>query len=137
MNNALKYLTLSILLTVCFASSAQKSILINDIQPLLAIHSELQYEIVLSSEFTLSGTRLYAEEKLGLEEWMLGRDNLDNEPLYKALYTVPSRSMEKDLLLEEWMLGSELPEGLFNWDFLRVDTEPPLELQEWMINKDL
>ena len=137
MNNSLKYLALSILLTVCFASSAQKSILINDIQPLLAIHSELHYEIVLSSEFTVSGTRLYAEEKLGLQEWMLGRDNWVNEPLFNALFDVPSRSMERDLLLEEWMLGSGSPEGLINWEFLRVDTEPALELQEWMINKDL
>jgi hypothetical protein len=137
MNNALKYLTLNILLTVCFASSAQKSILINDIQPLLAVHSELQNEIVLSSEYTISGTRLYAEEKLGLEEWMLGRDNRENHPLFMALYKVPARSMEKDLFLEEWMLRPDSPEGLINWDFLRVDTEPALELQEWMIRKDL
>ena len=137
MNHSIKYLTTIILLTGCFASSAQKSILINDIQPMLAIYSELQDEIVLSSEFTISGTRLYAEEKLGLEEWMLGRDQWVNEPMYEALFNIPARSMEKDLLLEDWMLGFESQEGSINWDFLRVDMEPALELQEWMICKNL
>jgi len=136
MNNAIKNLIAVILLTASFASSAQKSILINDIRPLLAIHSELRDEIVLSSEFTVSGTRLYAEEKPGLQDWMLARDNWVNEPLPEELYNVFARSTEKDLLIEDWMLYPISPEGSINWEFLKVEAEPALELKEWMIGKE-
>ena len=136
MKKHIKYLTVIILLAASCASSAQKSILINDIQPLLAIYSDPQNEIVLSSEFTASGTRLFIEEKLGLEEWMLDRDNWLNAPVPEELYATHNKSLEADMFLEDWMLNSFSPTMTNTWDFLKVEIESPLELEDWMISFD-
>ena len=136
MKNPIKFLTAIILLTACFTSSAQISILINDIKPLLAIHSDIQNGIVISSEYTITGTSFYAEEKLELEDWMLARENWMNEPLSRELNSKPASSTENALLLEDWMLGPVLPQETLTSNILREETEPALELKEWMLNKD-
>ena len=136
MKKRIKTLTVIILLAVSIASSAQKSILINDLHPLLLNYSEVQNEIILSSEFTISGTRLYAEEKLELEEWMLAPDNLLNAPLSEGMYANLDKSSEADIYLEDWMLSSSSPPVSNTFEFLKVDIEAPLKLEDWMINKD-
>ena len=134
MKKIVKDLTVIILLTASFASSAQKFILIDYIEPLLANNSVVQNEIVLSSEFTVSGTLMYVEEKLGLEDWMLV--NWLKAALSEELYTSLAQSTETDLLLEDWMLSSFSSKPNNDWDFLKVETESALELEDWMICTD-
>ena len=68
MKTQIKFLALSVLILAgCFAASAQKSFLINDIYPLLAQNSDVQSEIVLSAEFFSDSHQFYTEEKLELD----------------------------------------------------------------------
>ena len=118
----IKTLTAIVLLSAFhFAISAQQSILIFDLQPLLADHDEIEYPIVLTSETDASGTYLLAEKKMALEDWMITRDNWTN-----------TNALAKDLSVKEWMLKSfSMHESR---DFLTVDAEPPLKVENWMLD---
>ena len=128
MKTQIKFLALSVLILAgCFAASAQKSFLINDIYPLLAQNSDVQSEIVLSAEFFSDSHQFYTEEKLELESWMTENWELT------ARTGLDRSEREEELSPEAWMITPFSPESVPGWDFITADPETPQKLEEWMI----
>ena len=44
--------------------------------------------------------------------------------------------VEEKLVLEDWMVDQSSVEVQHGWNFLRVDIEPPLKVEDWMICKE-
>lgn len=110
----------------------QNTLLINDIQPLLAYSSDIQSEIELSAELTASSYTFYMEEKVQLEDWMIEQSEWKDEStavLASALKVEP----ESEILAESWMIQPFSSGFQETWDFLIEATEEPLEVRRWMI----
>ena len=102
MKTLISILTLTaLLLANSFSALAQTTLLISI--PMLAGHSALNTDLIISLELSDGATWMYVEENQNLEDWML----VD--------------------------LSQEIKE---TWDFLKVDLEAPIKLEDWMICKE-
>ena len=122
---------LLILMAGSLGMLGQKTIFVNDIQPLLAHSSDIQSEIELSAEFTASTYQFYMEERIHFEDWMIVQSEWKNESKTE-LASVLKVEPESEMLVESWMIQpfSTLSQ---DWDFLAEAIEEPLVLREWMI----
>ena len=109
----------------------QNTLLVNDIQPLLAYSSNIQSEVELSAELTASCYLFYMEEKIQLEDWMIKQSEWKDESK-TLLASVVVVEPEPEMLTESWMMQpfSTLSR---DWEFLAVATEEPLVVRKWMI----
>lgn len=111
--------------------SAQKPLLFNDLNPLLAeLISEIQYGIILSPEATPSSPDLYYENELRLESWMFATPGWIKTNTHLPDNTPGEIVVENDLQLEDWMLKP------FRSSSLLPEKEEELRLEKWMMNPD-
>lgn len=100
--------------------TAQKSFLMQDIQPQMALTSETLYNVELSAESSADRYRFYMEEKLQLKDWMLEQTEWENS------------ETEQEIAVEDWMLELSTPEITNLSELVKEDRETPLALQKWM-----
>ena len=137
MKTTLKIFTIAIMMIMgVFSVSAQSTILFIEIQSFLANIQGLDAEFIISSEITTTENYFFVEEKLALEDWMVDQDNWDTAADINTINVINEASEEKDLVLEDWMLDQSSVEVQHSWNFLRVDIEPPLKVEDWMICKE-
>jgi hypothetical protein len=110
----------------------QNTLLVNDIQPLLAYSSDIQIEIELSGELTASSYRFYMEEKVQLEDWMIEQGEWKDESTTVLAFAVKVEP-ESEMLAESWMIQPFSAGSQETWDFLVEAIEEPLEVRKWMI----
>jgi hypothetical protein len=136
MKTTLKIFTIAIMMIMgVFSVSAQSTILFIEIQSFLASIQGLDAEFIISSEITTTENYFFVEEKLALEDWMVDQDNWDTASGINTI-NVNEASKEEGLVLEDWMVDQSSVEAQQSWDFLRVDIEPPLKVEDWMICKE-
>jgi len=124
-------ITLFLLISINLAISAQKPVLFNDIEPLLAeLVSDIKVRIILSSEATSSSPDLYYENELRLEPWMFGFPAWINTNISSKNLIQGEEIIENKPDLEEWMLRPFVP-----W-YLVPEKEEKLRLEDWMLNMD-
>ena len=122
---------LFILMAGSYGMQAQKSLLVDDLQPILAYSSDIQNDIELSAEYVASSYQFYMEEKIQLEDWMIKQSEWKDES--KTVYaSVMMTEPEPELLMEGWMIHPFLncPQ---DWEFLAEAMEEPLVVRKWMI----
>lgn len=122
---------LPILMAGSLGLLGQNTILVNDIQPLLAYSSDIQSEIELSAELTASTYQFYMEERIQFEDWMIVQSEWKNESKTE-LASVLKVELESEMLTESWMI-QPFSTVSQNWDFLAEATEEPLVVCKWMI----
>ncbi len=111
--------------------SAQKTLLFNDLSPLLAeLISDMHYGIILSTEAASSSPDLYYESELRLEPWMFGSPTWIRKNSNPKDDTMEKENIENDLQLEDWMLQP------FGSSCLLPEKEEELRLEDWMLNPD-
>ena len=136
MKTTLKIITVAIMMILgVFSVSAQSTILIIEIQSFVASIQGLDAEFVTSSEITTENF-FFAEEKLALEDWMVDQDNWDTATGNNTIKVINEVTEEEELILEDWMVDQPSVEVQNSWNFLRVDIEPPLKVEDWMICKE-
>ena len=113
------------------AMLGQNTLLVNDIQPLLAYSSNIQSEVELSAEFTASSYMFYMEEKIQLEDWMIKQSEWKDGSKTVLASVIPVEQ-EPEMLIESWMI-QPFSTVSQDWEFLAVATEEPLEVRKWMI----
>ena len=137
MKTTLKIITVAIMMIMgVFSVSAQSTILFIEIQSFLASIQGLDAEFIISSEITTTGNYSFVEEKLALEDWMVDQDNWDTTTGINTINVINEAGEEEDLVLEDWMVDQLSVEVQQSWNFLRVDIEPPLKVEDWMICKE-
>lgn len=122
---------LFVLMAGSFGMLAQNTLLLNNIQPIMAFSSDIQSEFELSVELTTSSYQFYKEEKIQLEDWMIEQGEWAEKsktPLAFAIQTEP----EPELLTESWMIFPFSGVSQ-DWEFLKVEREEPIEVRKWMI----
>jgi len=119
------------LLAGSLGMQGQNTLLVNDIQPLLAYSSDIQSEIELSAEFIVSRYQFYMEEKIQLEEWMINQSEW-KEGSKTVLVSAIQVEPEPDLPTETWMTQPFVSVSQ-DWEFLAEAIEEPLEVRKWMI----
>ena len=122
---------LLILMTGSFGMQGQNTLLVNNIQPLLAFSSDIQSEIELSAEFTASSYQFYMEKKIQLEDWMIVQSEWRDESK-TVLASVVKVEPEPEMLTESWMI-QPFSTSSQDWDFLSETVEEPLVVRKWMI----
>ena len=122
---------LLILMAGSFGMQGQNTLLVNDIQPLLAFSSDIQSEIELSAEFTASSYQFYMEEKIQLEDLMIVQSEWRDESK-TVLASVVKVEPEPEMLTESWMIQL-FSTSSQDWDFLSETVEEPLVVRKWMI----
>ena len=123
MKRTTKTLTiLSVLLTVSLTLVGQKTLLIQDMQPLMAFGSDTKYDMELSAERISSSYQFYMEDKMQLKDWMIN-----------SSHWVAAENQEEDITMEDWMLHTFARGGDWITDLLKEEKEVPLQLHDWMI----
>jgi len=122
---------LLILTAGSFDMLGQNTLLVNDIQPLLAYSSDTQSEVELSAELTASTYQFYMEESIQFEDWMIVQKEWKNE-LETELASVLRVEPESEMLVESWMI-QPFSTVSQDWDFLAEAIEEPLVVRKWMI----
>jgi len=119
------------LLAGSLGMQGQNTLLVNDIQPLLAYPSDTQSESERSAEFIVSRYQFYMEEKIQLEEWMINQSEW-KEGSKTVLVSAIQVEPEPDLPTETWMTQPFVSVSQ-DWEFLAEAIEEPLEVRKWMI----
>lgn len=120
------------LITSSQSMLGQNTLLVNNIQPLLAYSSEIQNEIELSAESTSNSYQFYMEEKVQLEDWMIEQSNWKKESSTNFASAV-ALDLETELSTEPWMIRPFSLGISQNWDLLEEVKEEPLVFDKWMI----
>ncbi len=93
--------------------------------------------INLNVEFRSGGSWIYLEDMQSLEAWMTESESWMNEPIGISIYALLDTDTESELVLEDWMLGVPvIQEVKINWNFLKVEPEDPVKLEDWMICRE-
>lgn len=133
MKTLMKTLTLiSLMLSGGVGLMGQKSFLLHDIQPLMTYSSESISALIVSAENNSDNSRLYPEEKTEVKDWMVNQEGW----LAKGPSDLASASLletEKELEVEEWMISSFQTGDQWFSNLVKEQTEPPLQLQDWML----
>lgn len=122
----------SFILLGCNGLRGQKSLLLQDIQPLMTYSSESSSNIILSADNSSNSYQFYLEEKIQVNDWMVNREEWLKEG-NSGLVSSTRLETEKELVVEDWMI-SNFNIG-DNWlsNLVREEKEPPLKLQDWMV----
>jgi len=123
---------LILLLTGSLAMRAQKTIILQDIHPLIALAAETVYPFEPGIESNSGAYLFRIEEKIQLKSWMTEREQ------WKAagnpgLASLIRPETEEAMPLEEWMIRNETQEHIRLSELVKVDLEAPIKLENWMI----
>ena len=127
--------TFLILLSLTAGSLAmmgQNTLMVNNIQTLLAYTADIQGEIELSAECTANGYWFYMEEKVQLEDWMTEQGSWRDASSQKRTTDILVEP-EPEIKTSPWMIEPFSSGCQETWKFLMVPEEKPLEVRKWMI----
>ncbi len=110
----------------------QKSLLLQDIQPLMAYSSDMRYDVELSAEYRSSSYHFYMEDKIHLKDWMINTKQW-NESGKSLLASSTRLEKEKALPLEDWMVLPFSADRNKLTELITTEEEEPLRLEDWMI----
>jgi hypothetical protein len=91
---------LSLLFMSSLAVSAQKNLLLQDVRPLMAAASDARYNVELSAEYSPEAYRLYTEERIQVEDWMLSPFRTEQARLDELIKV----EREEPIQLQKWMI---------------------------------
>ncbi len=118
--NARILFLLGVMLTFGLGLSAQKTMLIRDVQPLLAHASTTLYDVELSAEAYSNSYRFYLEEKIQLKDWMVDLHGWEAQK-------------EETVPVADWMIQPFGVDRRGLTELIRVEREEPILLEDWMI----
>ena len=122
----------SLLLCGCVGLMGQKSLLLQDIQPLMAYSLDSRSDIILSADNNSNSYQFYLEEKIQVKDWMVETEGW----LAKAgseLSMATRVETEKELVVEDWMISNFRVVDSWLNNLVKEQNEPPLKLQDWMV----
>ena len=123
---------LSIILISSLSLTGQKTLLLQDIQPLMAYATDTRHNVELTAELNASSYRFYVEDKIQLSNWMVNR--LDwGLTKDSRLASAIRLENEREPAIENWMVHASSTGEFSLVDALKPEAEPPLQLQDWMI----
>ena len=111
---------------------AQKSLLLQDIQPMMSYSSESRSDYILSADYNSNGYQFYLEEKIQIKDWMVDRTEWMGN-LGKELNLETQAEFENKIQLEDWMIGDYLNGNSWLSELVKEEEEVPLKLQDWML----
>ena len=123
---------LSLMLTGSLALAGQKTLLLQDIQPLMAFASDTRYNVELSAEYNSNSYRFYIEDKIQLRDWMTERSQWESIEKSRLNAAIQPEN-EEAIAMEDWMTNPFHTEPVWLSELVKADTEEPIVLQAWMI----
>jgi hypothetical protein len=123
---------LSLMLTGSLALAGQKTLLLQDIQPLMAFASDTRYNVELSAEYNSNSYRFYIEDKIQLQDWMTERSQWESIEKSRLIAAIQPEK-EQAIAMEDWMTRPLHTEPVWLSKLVKADPEEPLVLQAWMI----
>jgi hypothetical protein len=111
----------------------QNTLLVNNIQTLLAYSADIQSEIELSAELTAGSCQFYMEEKVQLKNWMIDEESWRDESPLSALASDVLIEPEPEIVAEEWMIQPFSAGTQETWEFLVETIEEPIKVRKWMV----
>jgi len=123
---------ISFILLGCVGLMGQKSLLLQDIQPLMSYSSESRSEIILSADNSSNSYRFYLEEKIQVKDWMVNKESWLVNP--NSGHASANRlETEKELVVEDWMISNFSIGDSWLSELVKAQKEIPLKLQDWMV----
>jgi hypothetical protein len=122
---------LCLLLFSSLALTAQKSLLVQDVKPMMAFTPDPGSNIELSGEYRSGSYQFYFEERIQLSSWMINREQWHAEE-GRGLTTMLRPEREPVMVLRSWMVEPLQTEPVRLTELVKTDPEPPIKLEKWM-----
>jgi len=120
---------LSAMLLISVGLLGQKTLLVQDMNPLAALANDTRYYIEISVDFTSTSYRYFTEDKIQLKDWMINREQWETA---ESLFSEIRMEKEAGIEVEKWMIEPFGPDDTDLGELVKEDREVPLELQKWM-----
>ncbi len=121
-----------LMLLGCVGLMGQKSLILQDIQPLLTYSSDTRSNTILSADNSLKSYQFYLEERIQLREWMVSKEEWMAQ-VGSGLISDNFTEREQELKVEDWMLESFGTGDLWLNVLVKEEKETPVKLQDWML----
>ena len=111
---------LSAMLLISVGLLGQKTLLVQDMNPLAALANDTRYDV---------GYRYFTEDNIQLKDWMINREQWETA---ESLFSEIRMEKEAGIEVEKWMIEPFGPDDTDLGELVKEDREVPLELQKWM-----
>ncbi|MCK4750606.1 MAG: hypothetical protein KAT15_26290 [Bacteroidales bacterium] len=109
-----------VLFLSCVTLMGQKSLLLQDVKPLIAVVTDANNDVELSEENSSSSFQLSLEDRLEAENWMISTEQWEMD------------ENDAELDVEEWMVQPFRMADIKLSELVKEDLESPLKLEKWM-----
>lgn len=116
--------------------SAQGSLLITDLEPLIARLDARLPSGDLTNESFRNTYKLYYEAGIELEDWMLDTGIWSGKQQELKTMQLAGVVTEQEIVLERWMTIPVISAGILLSRYVREEEEGVIPLEDWMLSRD-